>query len=169
MVCALVTTKHRAERLGEGRAMVIGTFCNRTVACARADKTIVEAALLMRHDHVGDIVVVDEELRGRRPVGIVTDRDIVLEVVSAGLDPSLVKLGDLVLRPLITANEHDGYAETIERMTAKGVRRMPVVDDAGMLVGIITLDDLLQQLAAQIGELAKIPAWGRKLESRSRT
>jgi CBS domain-containing protein len=150
-----------------GPSMAIGTLCNRTVVFARPDATIAEAAMLMRREHVGDIVVVDAS-SGRRPVGIVTDRDIVVEVVSAGLDPHHVTLADLALRPPVTAGEEDSCAETIARMTAKGVRRIPIVDRDGLLVGIVTFDDLLQSLAVQIGELAKIPAWERALEARVR-
>jgi CBS domain-containing protein len=148
--------------------MSIGKFCNRAVVCAPAPTSVVDASLLMRRQHVGDVLVVDELPEGRRPLGIVTDRDIVVEVVAAGLDPAMVKLGDLIGRPLVTVPAHEGYAETIERMSEQGVRRMPVVDDHGYLVGIITLDDLVQQLAPQLCALAKIPAWERRLESRTR-
>jgi CBS domain-containing protein len=148
--------------------MSIVDFCNRTVVCARPDTTILEASALMRQQHVGDILVVEEQPGRRRPVGIVTDRDIVVEVVSAGLDPTSVKLGDLLLRPLVTVKAHAGYAEAIELMTRNGVRRMPIVDNEGMLVGIITLDDLLQQLGTQIARLTKIPGWERTLEGQTR-
>jgi CBS domain-containing protein len=136
--------------------MCIGKFCKRNVVCATCDATIVEAAHLMRSNHVGDVIIVDEADKERRPIGIVTDRDIVVEVISAGLDPNLVKLGDLLLRPLVTVDEHTGYAETIRVMTAKGVRRMPVVNEAGMLVGIVTLDDVLHQLAIPLAELSEL-------------
>jgi CBS domain-containing protein len=106
--------------------MCVGKFCNRNVVCAMRDTTIVEAAHLMRHNHVGDVIVVNEMDGGRQPIGIVTDRDLVVEVISAGLDPNLVKVGDLLLQPLVTVEEGAGYAETIRLMTAKGVRRMPV-------------------------------------------
>jgi CBS domain-containing protein len=148
--------------------MSIGKFCNRAVVTADPATSVVEASLLMRRQHVGDVIVADELPEGRRPRGIVTDRDIVVGVVAAGLDPALVKLADLIDRPLVTASVHDGYAETIERMAEQGVRRMPVLDEAGYLVGIITLDDLLQQLAPQLCSLAKIPAWERRLERRTR-
>jgi CBS domain-containing protein len=148
--------------------MCIGKFCNRNVVCAAGDSTIVEAAHLMRRNHVGDVVVVDETDGGRRPIGIVTDRDIVVEVISAGLDPNLVKVGDLLVKPLVSVEESIGYAETIRLMSTKGVRRMPVVNATGLLVGIISLDDLLHQLAVPLGELSELAMRERKHEAQTR-
>jgi CBS domain-containing protein len=148
--------------------MSIGEFCIRNVICARRDDTIVEAAQLMRRHHVGDLVVVEEKAESRRPVGIVTDRDIVVEVVSAGLDPNLVKVGDLLLRPLVCVEEHAGYAETVRLMAAKGVRRVPVVDQAGLLVGIVSFDDLLYQLSVPLAELSGLALNERRHEAETR-
>ena len=148
--------------------MCIGKFCKRNIVSATRDTTIVEAANLMRRGHVGDVIVVEPVAEGRRPVGIVTDRDIVVEIVAAGLDPNLVKVGDLLLRPLVMVDERSGYAETIRRMSAKGVRRMPVVDEAGLLVGIITQDDLLRQLAEPLAVLSGLAHHGLRQEVESR-
>ncbi|MBK8739535.1 MAG: CBS domain-containing protein [Betaproteobacteria bacterium] len=134
--------------------MSIGKFCRRNVVCAVPDTTIVDAAQLMRRNHIGDLIVVDTLGAERRPVGIVTDRDIVVEVVSVGLDPGLVKLGDLLTQPLVTVDEDTGYAETIRLMSARGVRRMPVVNKAGILVGIVSFDDLFHQLGIPLSELS---------------
>ena len=134
--------------------MSIGKFCRRNVVCAVPDTTIVDAAQLMRRNHIGDLIVVDKPGAERRPVGIVTDRDIVVEVVSVGLDPGLVKLGDLLTQPLVTVDEDTGYAETIRLMSNRGVRRMPVVNKAGVLVGIISFDDLFHQLGIPLSELS---------------
>ena len=148
--------------------MGIGKFCTRSVVCATRDTTIVEAAHLMRSNHVGDVIVVDESGGARRPIGIVTDRDIVIEIVAAGLNPDLVKVGDLLLQPLATVEEHTGHAETIRLMAAKGVRRMPVVNQNGLLVGIITLDDLMHQLAVPLAELSElaIREWRHEVQKR---
>lgn len=148
--------------------MSIGKFCNRTVVTAPRDATIVEAARLMRRQHVGDVIIVDEVDGGLRPVGIVTDRDIVVEIVSAGLDASQVKLGDLLLQPLVTVGEAAGYAETVHLMSTKGVRRMPVVDAAGRLTGIITHDDLVHQLVGPLAELSALAQRERRHEAATR-
>jgi CBS domain-containing protein len=148
--------------------MSIGQFCNKYVVTATRSTTVLEAAHLMRHNHVGDVVVVDEVEGGRVPVGIVTDRDIVVEIVCTGLDASVIQVGDLLSRPLVTVGQDDGYAETVRTMTAHGVRRMPVVDDAGRLVGIVTLDDLLHQLATPLAALSTLAQRERAMEMGAR-
>lgn len=148
--------------------MCIGKYCNPGVVSASRDTTVLEATHLMRHHHVGDVVIVDEVDGGRRPIGILTDRDIVVEVVSHGLDPAVIELGDLQLGPLITARERAEYAETAHAMVEHGVRRMPVIDDAGLLVGIITLDDILHQLAQPLAALSGVSMRERSQECQTR-
>jgi predicted transcriptional regulator len=148
--------------------MRIGEVCNRNVVCASRDTAVVEAARLMRQQHVGDLVVVDEVAGRRTPVGIVTDRDIVIEVVAAGLDAKAIKVGDLLIGPLLAVEEQESCGETVRLMAAKGVRRMPVVDSAGQLAGIITVDDLLPQVATQLADLSVLVGRGRQREAEIR-
>ena len=148
--------------------MPITEFCIRDVVCGSRDTSVADASALMRHRHVGNVIVIDQVGDKRVPVGIVTDRDIVVEVVAAGLDPKLIKLGDLVLGPLTTVEESASYAETARRLSIKGVRRMPVVDAAGGLVGIITLDDMLRQLAAPLAALSELHGRSRRYETLTR-
>ncbi|OGI47994.1 MAG: histidine kinase [Candidatus Muproteobacteria bacterium RBG_16_65_34] len=136
--------------------MSIGEICNREVVFIRRDAGILEAAQLMRQYHVGDLVVVDAKQGGRRPVGIVTDRDLVIEVIAEGVDMSKVAVEDVMSFELVTAREEDDILDTMKRMRAKGVRRVPVVDGDGALVGILSVDDLLELLAEEITDLAKI-------------
>src|ERR1700690_2859845 len=105
---------------------------------------VIEAARLMRTHHVGDLVVVDEPGAERTPLGIITDRDLVVEVLAGGLDPATTPLGSLMHRPVVIASESEDSSAVIERMRVHGVRRLPVVDHAGSLVGIVTLNDLLK-------------------------
>jgi len=148
--------------------MAINEFCHRNVVCATRDTTVTEAANLMRQHHIGDVIIVETRGGKQIPIGIVTDRDIVVEVIAAGIDPRLLKLGDLRLAPLVTVDEGTSYAETVSRMSAEGVRRMPVVGDDGALAGIITLDDMLWQLAAPLAALAGLSGRGRELETLTR-
>ena len=148
--------------------MPITEFCIRDGVCGSRGTSVADAAALMRHRHVGNVIVIDQIDGKRVPVGIVTDRDIVVEVVAAGLDPKLIKLGDLILGPLATVEEDASYAETARRLSIKGVRRMPVVDAAGGLVGIITLDDMLRQLAAPLAVLSELPGRSRRYETLTR-
>src|SRR5258706_1084425 len=114
-----------------GLNMSISEFCHRDVVCATRDTTVTEAANLMRRHHVGDVIIVETRGGKQVPVGIVTDRDIVVEVIAAAIDPGALKLGDLRLAPLVTVDEGTSYAATVARMSAEGVRRMPVVSDDG--------------------------------------
>ena len=148
--------------------MPITEFCQRDVVCATRDTTITDAASLMRQHHVGDVIIVEQRNGQRMPVGIVTDRDIVVEVIAAGLDPGTLKLGDLLLAPLVAVDEHANYAETVRLMSIKGVRRMPVVGKGGELVGIITLDDMLWQLAAPLAALSGLSGRERQFETLTR-
>ena len=149
--------------------MTIADCCNRNVVFASRETTVAEAANLMRHHHVGDVVVVDQIDGARTPVGIVTDRDIVVEVVAADVDPRRIRLGDLLVGELAIAQERDACRDVVRLMAAKGVRRMPVVNVAGALVGIVTVDDLLPDLATCLGELSQLAARGREREVRTRT
>ena len=148
--------------------MSIAEFCNRDVVCATCNATILEAANLMRRHHVGDIIIVDEDADRRWPIGIVTDRDIVVEVVAAGLDPRLVKLADLMLEPLTILEQHVSVAQTVSTMAQNGVRRVPVVDAQGALLGIVTLDDLLAHLAPPLATLGELVGHTRQREMEKR-
>lgn len=136
--------------------MPIGEICIREVIiCNRATK-VVEAAQLMRRYHVGDLVIVDDSVGKRVPVGLITDRDIVTSVVALKLDPAKVAAGDLISRQVIVAREDWGVFETIEHMRANGIRRVPVVDQQGALVGIVAVDDLIELLADELEKVSKL-------------
>jgi len=101
-------------------------------------------------------------------VGIVTDRDIVISVVATELDPKVFTLGDLLLKEAITCREDLDASACLHQMRSHGVRRMPVVDKSGMLVGIITVDDLLKLLAGELAEVAKLIEREQVVEMKTR-
>ena len=144
--------------------MKIGALCNRNVVAVSRDMTVCQAAALMRHHHIGDVLVQDDSGERPVPIGIVTDRDIVVEVVAAELDPRTLRLGDLLLAPLVTAEAEDTCEDTVRLMAMNGVRRMPVVDANGALIGVVTLDDLLPYFAAPLAQLSQLAARGRQRE-----
>jgi len=148
--------------------MAVGEVCNRVVVVAGKSSSVVEAAQLMRTRHVGDLVVVEEKDGRNYPVGIVTDRDIVVEVVAAGVNPEALKVGDIMGPEVATVREGEGLFEALRYMRDKGVRRMPVVGSAGELVGILTMDDVLGLLAEEITELAKLVSHERQREVAAR-
>jgi CBS domain-containing protein len=148
--------------------MSIREICNRSVVCATADTSAVDAARLMRQHHIGNVVVVDRQDGDRKPLGVVTDRDLVVEVMAAGLDPAGLRLGDMLVGRLVTAEESTSYAETIRLMALHGVRRLPVVNATGVLVGIVSVDDLLPQLASPLAALADLAGRSRRYEMQTR-
>ena len=148
--------------------MPISEICNREVIIVNSDDTVLEAAKLMRQHHVGDVVVVDDRDGVRVPVGIVTDRDLVVEIMAPELDPAAITVGDFMVPELVTVKESAGMFEAIEYMRAKGVRRLPVVNDSGGLIGILTLDDLLELLAEELQAVAKLVTYEQKKETMSR-
>jgi len=148
--------------------MKTGEVCKRDVVAIEASGNLADASRLMRQAHVGSIVVVDETGL-RRPVGIVTDRDIVVEVVAAGLDPNTLTVGEIMARTLAVAREEDVALGSLKTMRRRGVRRLPVVDSAGGLVGIVTLDDLLEVGTSALMDVVQAITSERALESWRRT
>lgn len=148
--------------------MPVGEICNREVIVVQRGNTALEAAKLMRSHHVGDVIVVDDGSGMRKPVGIITDRDLVIEIMSAELDPSQIAVGDILVSELLTIDENAGVFEAIELMRSGGVRRLPVVGDKGALIGILALDDLLELLAEELLSLSKLIRHERNKESARR-
>ncbi|MEW6595783.1 MAG: CBS domain-containing protein [Thermodesulfobacteriota bacterium] len=149
--------------------MSASAFCNREVVIAPASADILTVARLMRQHHVGDVVIVDDSDPARViPRGIITDRDIVLELVASGVALDRVAAGDVMSQELVTAQEGDSLWQTMQRMRAFGIRRMVVVNSAGALEGILTLDDLIELLADELATLAKILPHGRARETSRR-
>ena len=136
--------------------MGIGDFCNREVIVSYTTTSIAEIAQLMREYHVGCIVIVKRSAENNIPIGIITDRDIVLEVIAPAIDINAVTAGDVMSSDLVTAREIDGVWETLQRMRNHGVRRVPVVNDEAVLVGILTVDDVLESLVGELNEVVHL-------------
>lgn len=136
--------------------MSIKEICNRELVSVGRDDTVFKAAQLMRKNHVGNVLVVEEKQHITVPIGIVTDRDVVIEVVAPGLDPHVITVGDIMQAGIITIDENAGVFDAIRLMTSQGVRRLPVVKKDGRLTGIITLDDLFINLAGVFCNFTKL-------------
>ena len=148
--------------------MSVGEICNREVIVIQRDATVVEAAKLMRQYHVGAVIVVEKRDGRQVPVGVVTDRDLVIEVVATELDENVITVGDIMAQEVFTIKESAASYEAIELMRRRTARRLPVVDDAGELTGILTLDDTLQLLSEELLDLAKLVRYEQKKETRHR-
>jgi CBS domain-containing protein len=136
--------------------MSAGEYCNREVVVIARSESVREAVTLMRQFHVGTIVIVEAEGDNPVPLGILTDRDIVIEVLAKNVDLSAVNVGDLINDQLVTVDEDTKLLDAIELMRIKGVRRLPVVNKTGGLAGILTLDDVMGLLAEELGNIAQL-------------
>jgi len=135
--------------------MRIRDICSRVVVVAEPHTDLREAARMMRDHHVGALVVIERRSGATKPVGIVTDRDIVVAVVAAAdVRPESLAVRDVMSTDLVLAQESDGVFEAVERMQDSGTRRLPVVTADGTLIGIVTLDDVLRMLAGEMTALA---------------
>lgn len=148
--------------------MNAATLCTRDVATCGPDETIVDAAARMRSLHTGDLVVVRGNDGACIPVGLLTDRDIVLAVVSAQADPAALFVRDLMSSPAVLAHRDDDIWRLVRRMRQYGVRRLPVVGNDGNLMGIVALDDLLRAAAGLLDELGLVASRQLHFEAKQR-
>lgn len=148
--------------------MSIGALCNREVIVTGADTSVAEAAELMRRYHVGDLVVLEEGDQ-RRPVGLVTDRDIVVGVIAEALDPAALTVRDIMTGDLTTVTEDEDFWDALAVMRRHGIRRLPVVDGRGALQGILTLDDALALISEAMADLVVLVSREADRESRARS
>jgi CBS domain-containing protein len=148
--------------------MLLKDVCTPDVISCTADCSALHAARLMRQHHVGDVVVVENAETDPSPIGVVTDRDIVIEVLGRELDPARVTLRQIMRTPAVIASTGEDVAVAIERMKAHGVRRIPVVDQSSKLAGVLCLDDLLQRLAADATTLVEVITREQDRERRTR-
>ena len=148
--------------------MRLNDICVLDAASCGRSATILEAAQRMRQFHTGTLVVVDDPEGGRTPCGVITDRDIVVEVIANELHASEVMVAQVMSHPVVVAQDSESVSDGIERMRAHGVRRLPVVDHAGSLVGIVALDDLLTLHAKRAAAFAEIVSKESAKERRAR-
>ncbi len=127
------------------------------VSVARPDQPLAEAAGIMLKSHVGSLIVVATGAgAGRRPIGILTDRDIVRGQLRLSADLFCLTVGDVMTPDPLTLTIDASVTEAIEAMHARSVRRAPVVDGCANLLGIVTLDDLLPAVSRELEELATL-------------
>lgn len=129
---------------------MLGKICIKPVVTASAPMTVEQAARAMRSKNVGALIVVN----AGRPVGMLTDRDIAIEVVAKGLDPDTARVGDVMHRKPVTILQEQGILDAVKTFARTGVRRLPVVTKSGVLVGVIAVDDVIVLLGNEMGHLA---------------
>jgi len=145
-----------------------GELCNREVVTTTPDMSIQEAARLMRDNHVGCLIVVREQDGQVEPAGILTDRDIVIELIAKDVPIEEVTVGDVMSFAVLKVTESETVFETAQRMRSRGVRRVPVINTTGALVGVLALDDILSLLGEELSLLSKLTQREAEQETKKR-
>jgi CBS domain-containing protein len=135
--------------------MKAGELCSRVVVTALADESVVDAARRMAEHDVGALVVVEEAGGQVRPIGVVTDRDLVTRALVRG-EPLASVVRDVMDAELVTAGVDDDVDEVLAKLRTHAVRRIPVVDRTGALQGILTLDDIVQWIGEELHEASDL-------------
>jgi CBS domain-containing protein len=126
--------------------MSLERFCRKPVVMISSHQSAYDAAVQMRERHVGAVVVVEDD----RPVGIVTDRDLVLRGILGGRDPNATPVRDVMSRHLTVLRSDDRIDDAVSSIRTAGVRRLPIVDSEGKAIGMVTLDDLFVLIAGEL-------------------
>lgn len=134
--------------------MIVSNYCRRNVVVIEESKTPLDAAIAMRECSSGDVVVVRRDNNNDIPIGVISDRDIVIEIVGEKIDPESVTVKDMLLKPVVTVNESEDLNQCMQIMKQCALKRLPVVDDDGLLVGIISVDDVIEVLSSHINDFA---------------
>ena len=138
--------------------MSAGEYCNREIVVVEKSDSVREAAKLMRERHVGDVVVVEKTAEGAKPQGILTDRDIVIELLAKDVDVDSVSIGDIMSTHLVSVNEDTKLLDAINLMRDKSIRRLIVLTETGTLAGLLSVDDILEIVTEQLTSLSKLIA-----------
>lgn len=147
--------------------MRVGEICTRSVSWCEPGTSVIDAARMMRDAHINNVIVAEQRDGERIPVGVLTDRDIVIQIVAKEVDPKAVSVGDIMSREIFTVDEDEPVRETIERMRFKGVRRLPVINKRGAMIGVIAMEDLLRNLAEDLTAIAAVTPRARVKEARA--
>jgi CBS domain-containing protein len=149
--------------------VTVGAICIRDVVIAQREEPLLDVAKLMRRHHVGNVVIVERRPESNQPIGIITDRDIVLMGVVDAFDQlGQLVASDLLTRPLVTVHERDTVDGALEIMQMAGIRRVVVVDDDHALVGILSVDDLIDLFAERLHRVSVLFDRGRRIEEDQR-
>lgn len=137
--------------------MKAGELCTRRTITADPDESVVEAARRMAHENVGDLVVV-QHIGGKvHPIGIVTDRDLVIGSLAIGDAQALeLRVQDVMQQQLVTSLDDEPVEAVLAKLKRHQIRRMPIVDREGVLQGVLTLDDIVEWIREQIDDASAV-------------
>jgi len=134
--------------------MKVGDYCKRAVVAIASSAEAAAAAKLMREEHVGFLIVYREGDALQKPVGVLTDRDLVLGVMARDVDPHAVTVEDVMTRQPLIATDGDELSDMLQAMRLAGIRRVPVVDVRGALAGIMAIDDAIDVVTGLMCDIA---------------
>jgi CBS domain-containing protein len=132
----------------------VGSICTHKVITVDVGIDIGAAATVMRENKIGYLIVTDRKKDSGKPVGVITDRDIVVKVTARDVDPHSVTVGDVMTPEPLLAADDDGISETLRRMRQLGVRRVPVVGPRGQITGVLSIDDVVDHVVAELANVA---------------
>lgn len=149
--------------------MTVGNYCEQNLALLTRDASLQEAAMMMRIHHLGEVIVIDIVNGKNIPVGVVTDRDLVIEIMALDVDVEQISVGNIMSLELITVPEDYSLSETLDIMQQNGVRRLPVVDSGGVLKGLIYMETILKVLCQDLGKMLELINTERNIEKTLRS
>ena len=138
-----------------GEKMQLTELCNENVVDIAKEETVLNAAKLLRNKHVGCLVVTDSKNGVKTPIGIVTDRDIVLKVLDYDTNMANINVFDIMDSKFVTAKVTDDVHTAMDLMRRHGIRRIPLVDEDNHLAGIVTVDDMFAHLGDELHRLSR--------------
>ena len=134
--------------------MNVSRIYTRSLVAAQRSNSLQKAASLMRTHHVGALLVTEDEPNSDRAIGIVTDRDLVVQVIADGISPEKRTIGEVMTLGISTIAETSDVHEAIEVMRSDGIRRLAVADEHGTLLGVLSFDDVIDAIAVELSGLA---------------
>lgn len=148
--------------------MKVGATCRRSPIAIASIESITAAAQLMREQHVGFLVVYQLGDDLRRPIGVLTDRDIIVGVIAKKVDPEALRVDDLMTRQPLVANDNEDLSDVLQAMRLAGIRRVPVVDARGALVGVVSIDDVFDIITGFMCDITGAVQNEQRMERRAR-
>lgn len=152
----------------EFTTMNVASICGKNVVTIRGFEELGAAAQLMREKHIGYLVVIEPDVASTgslKPIGVLTDRDIVISVVARETDPRTLRVSDVMTQNPVVTRDSDSLEQALARMRGIGVRRLPVVGSRGELVGVLSLDEIIDSLAAALQNIAGSIRNERRIET----
>jgi signal-transduction protein with cAMP-binding, CBS, and nucleotidyltransferase domain len=136
--------------------MHVAQICSRSLVTCDRETSATELARKMRDQHVADVLVIEDHGGRLTPVGLVTDRDLVVGVIARDRDANQVRAADIMCADLETVVDSELIYDAIWHMRKRQILRLPVVDAHGALVGMLTADDVAEFLASELTEVARL-------------